>query len=146
MFCVFRRYRKHNLKLQSDKCEFLHKEIAYLGHIISDQDFRPNSDKIEAIVKIPVPRYQKDIKSFVSLASYYRKFIPNFSQLAKPLTSLLKKECTTSIGLYNVINRSRNEKPLNDRAFAEISRLFTHFCPHYCRAKRCNKCRSISRL
>lgn len=92
---VFEQLRKHNLKLQPDKCEFLHKEIAYLGHIISDQGVRPNPDKIEAITKIPVPRNQKDVKSFISLASYYRKFIPHFSQLSKPLTSLLKKECTT---------------------------------------------------
>lgn len=68
-------------------CECLHKEVAYLGHIISDQGVRPNPDKIEAIAKC-----QKDVKSFVSLAPYYRKRIRHFSQLAKPLTSLLKKE------------------------------------------------------
>lgn len=92
---VFNQLRRHNLKLQPDKCEFLHKEIAYLGHIISDNGVKPNPDKVKAIVKIPTPKTQKDVKSFVSLASYYRKFIPNFSSIAKPLTGLLKKERTT---------------------------------------------------
>ena len=89
---VFQRLREFNLKLQPDKCEFLRKEVAYLGHIISDQGVKPNPDKIKAVQEFPVPRNAKDIKSFLGLASYYRRFIPDFSKHAKPLTNLLKKD------------------------------------------------------
>lgn len=89
---IFIRLDHHNLKLQPDKCEFLRREVAYLGHIISDKGVQPNPDKIRAILEIKNPKNQKDIKSFLGLVGYYRKFIPNFAKLSKPLTSLLKKE------------------------------------------------------
>lgn len=89
---VFQKLRDHNLKLQPDKCEFLRKEVAYLGHIITSDGVRPNPEKIEAITKIKQPKNPKDIKSFLGLVGYYRKFIPNFAKTAKPLTCLLKKD------------------------------------------------------
>ncbi|XP_037870373.1 uncharacterized protein LOC119629252 [Bombyx mori] len=89
---IFQRLRNFNLKLQPDKCEFLRREVAYLGHIISTDGVKPNPDKIKAVVEFPTPSNPKDIKSFLGLVSYYRRFIPDFSKIAKPLTSLLKKE------------------------------------------------------
>lgn len=89
---IFKALRQHNLKLQPDKCEFLRKEVAYLGHIISDKGVEPNPEKIQAVVDRKEPRNPKDIKSFLGLTGYYRRFIPNYAQLAKPLTSLLKKD------------------------------------------------------
>ena len=89
---VFNRLRKHGLKVQPDKCEFLRKEVAYLGHIISNEGVKPNPDKVQAVQSFPVPKTCKDIKSFLGLAGYYRRFIPNFSKITKPLTSLLKKD------------------------------------------------------
>ncbi|CAK1595080.1 unnamed protein product [Parnassius mnemosyne] len=89
---VFSRLRNYNLKLQPDKCEFLCKEVAYLGHLINNDGVKPNPEKLKAISEFPVPKCAKDIKSFLGLVSYYRRFIPDFSKLAKPLTSLLKKD------------------------------------------------------
>lgn len=89
---VFERLRQFNLKLQPDKCEFLRKEVAYLGHIISEDGVRPNPEKTKAVENFPTPKSPKDIKSFLGLVSYYRRFIPDFAKLAKPLTSLLKKD------------------------------------------------------
>jgi len=89
---VLRRLRKNNLKLQPDKCEFLRKETIYLGHIISDNGISPDSSKLTAIKEFPTPRKVfKDIQSFIGLAGYYRKFIADFSKIAKPLTKLTKK-------------------------------------------------------
>ncbi|CAK1591326.1 unnamed protein product [Parnassius mnemosyne] len=88
---VFSRLRNYNLKLQPDKCEFLCKEVAYLGHLINNDGVKPNPEKLKAISEFPVPKCAKDIISFLGLVSYYRRFIPDFSKLAKPLTSLLKK-------------------------------------------------------
>ena len=89
---VFDRLRQFNLKLQPDKCEFLRREVAYLGHIITDKGVSPNPEKIKAVTKFPTPKNPKDIKSFLGLVGYYRRFIENFSKITKPLTSLLKKD------------------------------------------------------
>lgn len=89
---VFNKLRNFRLKLQPDKCEFLRKEVAYLGHVISGEGVKPNPEKIKAVTQFPVPTCAKDIKSFLGLASYYRRFIPEFSKHAKSLTNLLKKD------------------------------------------------------
>jgi hypothetical protein len=88
---VFKRIRKYNLKLQPDKCEFLRTEVSYLGHIITEDGVRPDPKKVEAIENFPRPETTKQLKSFLGMASYYRKFIPKFIQTAAPLHSLLKK-------------------------------------------------------
>lgn len=88
---VFLRLRSSNFKIQLDKSEFLRKEIAFLGHIITTEGIKPNPAKIEAIQKFPIPRTNREIKSFIGLLSYYRKFIPDLAKLTKPLTECLKK-------------------------------------------------------
>lgn len=89
---VFGKLRKHGLKLQPDKSEFLHKEVQYLGHIITDKGVKPDPKKIQCVQNFPVPKCPRDIKSFLGLVGYYRRFIENFSHISKPLTSLLKKD------------------------------------------------------
>ncbi|XP_025155003.1 uncharacterized protein LOC112588630 [Harpegnathos saltator] len=89
---LMNRLQKANLKLQPDKCEFLRREVAYLGHIIGSDGVRPDPEKIKSIKEFPTPRTQKQIKQFLGLAGYYRRFIPDFSKTAKPLTDLLKKD------------------------------------------------------
>jgi len=91
---LMQRLRNANLKLQPDKCEFLRKEVAYLGHIIGSDGVRPDPNKINAVFKFPIPRNQKNIKQFLGLVGYYRRFIPQFSKIARPLTDLLKKDRT----------------------------------------------------
>lgn len=86
------RLRKANLKLQPDKCEFLRREVTYLGHIISEDGVKPDPKKIRSVQDFPRPRNTKNIKQFLGLAGYYRRFIPNFSKTARPLTELLKKD------------------------------------------------------
>lgn len=89
---VFDRLRKYNFKIQLDKSEFLKKEVSYLGHIITTKGIKPNPDKIEAILNFPIPKNPKEIKSFLGLIGYYRKFILNFAKITKPLTNCLKKD------------------------------------------------------
>jgi len=88
---LMQRLREANLKLQPDKCEFLRHEVVYLGYIIGSDGVRPDTNKIKAVADFPVPKNLKNIKQFLGLAGYYRRFIPNFSKIAKPLTDLLKK-------------------------------------------------------
>ena len=91
---IFKRLKEFNLKVKPSKCEFLRKEVIYLGHKISENGAQPDESKLDAVRKFPTPKTAKDIKSFLGLAGYYRKFIDNFSQKALPLTGLLKKDAS----------------------------------------------------
>lgn len=104
---IFERLMANNLKLQPDKCEFMRKEVSYLGHIISDSGVKPNPDKVKAINDLRAPVDQKSIKSFLGLVGYYRKFIPDFAKIAKPLTLLLKKD--TPFVWSNIHQKSFNK-------------------------------------
>lgn len=86
------RLRGANLRLQPDKCEFLRKEVTYLGHIINSEGVKPDPKKVEAVSNFPRPANAKNIKQFLGLAGYYRRFLGDFSKIAKPLTTLLKKD------------------------------------------------------
>lgn len=88
---IFERLRESNFKIQMDKSDFLKHETAYLGHIITPNGVKPNPDKIKAIQNYPIPKTTKQIKGFLGLLGYYRRFIPNFAKLTKPMTSCLKK-------------------------------------------------------
>ncbi len=78
---VFQLIRQAGLKLKSIKCDFFKKEIDYLGFIVSKDGIRPNTAKIEAIIKYPEPRNQKELGSYLGGASYYRKYIRNFADI-----------------------------------------------------------------
>ncbi|CAL1678277.1 unnamed protein product [Lasius platythorax] len=111
------RLRNANLRLQPDKCELLRHEVAYLGHIIGDKGVKPDPNKIKSIMEFPTPRTPKNIKQFLGLADYYRRFIPNFSKIAKPLTDLLKKNSTFNwqlkqIEAFNILKRSLCSSPI----------------------------------
>jgi len=70
------------------------KEVIYLRHIITEEGIRSDLNKLSAIKNFPVSKKIKDIQSFIGLVRYYRKFIENFSKIAKSLTSLTKKGVT----------------------------------------------------
>ena len=88
---MFARLRMHTLKLQPDKCEFLSKEVTYLGHRLTTQGLLPDFGKVKAVKEFPTPTNTRQPKRFLVLSGYYRRFIPNFSKFAKPLTELLRK-------------------------------------------------------
>lgn len=88
---VFNRLRESNFRIQMSKSEFLKKETAYLGHVITRDGIKPNPDKISAIQNYPIPKTATEIKRFLGLVGYYRKFIPNFARITKPMTQCLKK-------------------------------------------------------
>jgi hypothetical protein len=89
---VFQKLREFNIKIEPDKCEFLKEELNYLGHVVTPEGVKPDKKKTTAVDEFPTPRAPKDVKSFLGLAGYYRRFIADFSAIAKPLTDLLKKE------------------------------------------------------
>ena len=69
------------------------KKIHYLGHLILVNGIQPLPEKLESIRSMPKPRSPKEIKQFLGLTCYYRKFVPRFSDMARPLTKLLAHDC-----------------------------------------------------
>jgi transposase InsO family protein len=84
-------FRQHNLKIQPEKCQFLRHEIAFLGHHISRGQIKPCEDNVSAIKAFPIPKTPKDIKSFLGMAGYYRRFVDKFAEYGEPLTALTRK-------------------------------------------------------
>lgn len=77
--------------MQPDKCQFLRREVTYLGHVISENGLKPNPEKINAVVNYPILRTAKHIKQFLGLVGYYRRFIYDFAKIARPLNYYKKK-------------------------------------------------------
>jgi hypothetical protein len=88
---VLKRLIDHQLVLKKSKCIFHSRSLTFLGHTITTDGIRMETDKIEAIDKFMVPLNVKKLRSFLGLANYYRRFIKNFSDLALPLTNLTRK-------------------------------------------------------
>ena len=84
--------RTANLKLKEVKCNFLKRHIQYLGHIVSGEGITPLLEKLNSIQKVPPPKTPTEIKQFLGLVGYYRKFVPRFSDLARPLNALTRKD------------------------------------------------------
>lgn len=81
---IFASLQKYNMKIQPDKSEFLHKEVAFLGHIVTREGVKPNQDKIDIIRNWPLPKNEKELRGFLGVLGYCRKFIPDFAKIAKP--------------------------------------------------------------
>lgn len=96
--------RYHNLKIQFDKCKFFSKETEYLGHILTPEGIKPNKNKIESIRNLKIPQSQKQIKSFLGITGYYRKFIKDYSKVAHPMIKYLKKNTKINTKDPNYIN------------------------------------------
>lgn len=89
---LIERLREANLKLQPEKCIFLSREVTYLGHVLSDEGIKPDPKKLLAVKEFPTPQNVKNIRQFLGLSGYYRRFIDKFAVIAQPLTKLLKKD------------------------------------------------------
>ena len=83
--------KEHQLYAKLSKCDFYRDRIQYLGHIISEEGIYVDPKKIEAIMNWHNPRNVTDVRSFMGLTGYYRRFIEGFSKVAHAITSLQKK-------------------------------------------------------
>ena len=89
---IFQRLKAAGLKLKRSKCDFMKKHIQYLGHLLSKEGIQPLPEKLESIKIMPAPRNAREIKQFLGLAGYYRKFVHRFLDLSRPLTRLTHKD------------------------------------------------------
>ena len=88
----FNRLASTRLVLQPEKVHFLRKEVAFLGHIVSEKGVEPDPGKIKAVKEFPQPKGVRNIREFLGLTGYYRRFIQDYAKIAKPLHELLKKD------------------------------------------------------
>src|SRR6185503_15952080 len=88
---VLQRLREHKLYAKFSKCDFWLKEVQFLRHIISDKGISVDPSKIQDVLDWQAPTSVPEIRSFLGLAGYYRRFVPEFSKIARHMTELLKK-------------------------------------------------------
>ena len=86
------RLKESGLRLRKSKCSFLQTSVVYLGHIIDKDGVRPQTDKVEAIQKMPLPKDQKELRSFLGMVNYYDRFIPGLATKCACLNDLLHKD------------------------------------------------------
>src|SRR6266576_285480 len=97
---TFKVLQNLNLKLKTEKCEFLEKEIQLLGHKISNQGIKTLEKNIEAIIRFQRPKMRKHIKRFLGSCGYYRKFIKDFSRKVVHLNELSKGDLTDCMPVH----------------------------------------------
>jgi hypothetical protein len=88
---VLQLLRDHQLYVKFSKCEFYIKEVPFLGHVVSPEGITVDPSKVKEVLEWKLPTMVSEVRSFLGLADYYRRFIPNFSKITKPITELLKK-------------------------------------------------------
>ena len=88
---VLQRLEEAGLKIRPDKCKMLQREVHFLGHVISGEGIRTSPSKTEVVATWPVPTKVTEVRSFIGLCSYYRRFIKDFAKTAKPLHALTGK-------------------------------------------------------
>ena len=89
---LFERLRQADLKLTKRKCNFLKAHVQYLGHYIPGQGLEPVPEKLESLQNMPPPTDLTETRKFLGFVGYYRKFIPKYSDIARPLTNLTRKD------------------------------------------------------
>ena len=92
LYEVFSRLQQANLKINSQKCQFFRKSVTFLGHKVSHEGISTDPEKTNSIRNWPIPTDTHELKSFLGLASYYRRFIPNFAEITAPMAQLTQKK------------------------------------------------------
>ena len=124
---VFDRLNDFNLKLQPKKCKFGAKRVEYLGHYFSKNGIEVNPSKVEAVKTYPVPKTRKQLKAFLGLTNYYRRFVKDYAKITAPLNCLLKKDTEynwTSVcdEAFNILKEKLISSPI--LAFANTQKPF----------------------
>jgi transposase InsO family protein len=88
---ILERLRKAGLKLKPEKCSLFQKSVSFLGHVVSEHGIGTDPKKVQAVTEWPVPSCVKDVRAFLGLTSYYRRFVQDYATIAAPLNALTRK-------------------------------------------------------
>ena len=137
---VFQRFKDENLKMNPLKCEFFRQRVPFLGHIVSRDGIQADPAKTSAVRQYPVPKSVTEVKSFLGLCSYYRRYVRDFAAIARPLHQLTEKneriplEPRSPQGLWKTKRlphvNAHFSLPLDERAFHPI-----YWCKSICRRR-----------
>ena len=94
---VLQRLREAGLTAKPKKCQFGMDRCNYLGHVVGGGRVQPEASKVEAVEKFAIPETKKQVRAFLGLTGYYRKFIPNYATVAAPLTDLTRKSAPNNV-------------------------------------------------
>ena len=122
---VFGRLREAGLKLKPQKCRFLQKEVTYSGHVVSENGVSTDPSKVSKILDWPIPRNISELRSFLGLASYYRRFIKDFAKIAVPLHRLTEKNkpfVWSCLEAFNELKRELTNHPI--LAYPDFNKKF----------------------
>ena len=89
---VLRRFDEAKLQLHPGKCVFAQPKVQYLGFVLSENGVSASTHKVKVLREYPTPTNVTEVREFLGLASFYRRLVPNFAQIAKPLTTLTRKD------------------------------------------------------
>ncbi|GFW40241.1 retrovirus-related Pol polyprotein from transposon opus [Trichonephila clavipes] len=104
---IFEVAKKYGLEIKFKKCQFLKKKIEFLGHIVESGTIKPSPTKTLAVRKFPEPTTIKQVQSFLGLTGYFRKYIKDYSKIAKPLSDLTRKE---NLFVFSGLNKKKHLK------------------------------------
>ena len=124
---VLSRLREAGLKLKPRKCRLLCEHVRFLGHVVSEQGVSTDPEKVRAIAEWPTPTCVKDVRSFLGMAGYYRRFVRDFSTVARPLNKLLERDVAfvwneDSEGAFRVLKDVLSSAPI--LSFPDFDRPF----------------------
>jgi len=111
------------LRINWKKCCFLQTSVEFLGHVISNDCIRPSDRKTEAVRRFPCPTSVKQVQSFLGLSGYFRKFIPGYSAIARPLTNLLRANVKFHFGTVEKDAFKRLKIMLSDKPILNLYRV-----------------------
>lgn len=94
---VLQRLREQGLTAKPSKCQFAMQQCVYLGHVVGSGQVRPETDKLQAVETFPIPTTKQQVRSFLGLTGYYRRFIPGYASIAVPLTDRTRKTAANRV-------------------------------------------------
>ncbi|KAK9722218.1 Rab-GTPase-TBC domain [Popillia japonica] len=114
---VLRIMSQNLLELRQDKCSFMRRNTIYLGYLIDNQGIKPDPENVRAVREYPIPDTAQKVRRFLGLASYFRRFVPSFAVVAKPLSDLTRKASVFRFGepelnAFNAIKEKLVKAPI----------------------------------